>query len=49
MIAVAPVLELVGVEGYTLALAGQLVVITASPCPVASRTAFGAHTVLPVD
>jgi len=48
MIAVAPMLELVDVEGYPLALAGQLV--TAALCPVTQRVADGAHTrLLPAD
>jgi hypothetical protein len=46
MIAVASMLELVDVEGYALALAGQLV-ITAALCPVVPGAAFGAHTGLP--
>jgi len=49
MIAVAPMLELVDVEGYALALAGQPVPgpVTAAPCPVLPRAAFGAHAGLP--
>jgi hypothetical protein len=54
MIAVAPMVELVDVEGYALTLAGHLVgcalavpVITATLGPVALRAAFGAHTRAP--
>ena len=52
MIAVASMLELVDMEGYALALAGQLVAgpVTAAICPVIQRVAFGAHTgLLPAD
>jgi len=42
-------LELVDVEGYALAFAGQAVAgpVTAAPCPVLPRAAFGAHPGLP--
>jgi len=54
MIAVAPMVELVDVEGYALTLAGHLVasalavpVIPEVPCLGPLRAAFGAHTGLP--
>jgi len=54
MIAVAPMVELVDVEGYALTFAGHLVasalavpVIPEVPCLGPLRAAFGAHTGLP--